>query len=98
MTEAIEKEVLGRIDPPSPLVQSVTEEKPQLASVADKVDVILDSACEQGDNVELDFPDGGLRAWLIVAAAVCVTASTFGVVNSFVQNFLHLVKYADGTW
>jgi hypothetical protein len=83
MTEAIQKEVLERIDPP--LVQSVTAKKPSLDSVADKDDAILDSVCEQGDDVEPDFPDGGLRAWLIVAAAACINASTFGVSNSFVQ-------------
>ncbi|KAF8177232.1 MFS general substrate transporter [Pholiota molesta] len=30
-----------------------------------------------------DFPDGGLRAWLIVCGAMCNTFSTFGYVNSW---------------
>ncbi|KAG8737781.1 hypothetical protein FRC10_007808 [Ceratobasidium sp. 414] len=30
-----------------------------------------------------DFPDGGLRAWLVVAGGVCVTFGTFGFVNTW---------------
>ncbi|KAN0116615.1 MFS general substrate transporter [Russula decolorans] len=30
-----------------------------------------------------DFPDGGLRAWLVVLGSSCATFSTFGLVNSF---------------
>ncbi|EIN07031.1 MFS general substrate transporter [Punctularia strigosozonata HHB-11173 SS5] len=30
-----------------------------------------------------DFPDGGLRAWLVLFGAVCNTAATFGFVNSW---------------
>jgi hypothetical protein len=61
---------------------SVKVEKPPVDGIADTKDV----ADERGGiNTGSDFPDGGLRAWLIVAAAVCVTMSTFGVVNSFVR-------------
>ncbi|TEB39436.1 MFS general substrate transporter [Coprinellus micaceus] len=30
-----------------------------------------------------DFPDGGLRAWLVVGGAMCSTFATFGYVNSW---------------
>ncbi|KDQ13187.1 hypothetical protein BOTBODRAFT_160801 [Botryobasidium botryosum FD-172 SS1] len=30
-----------------------------------------------------DFPDGGLRAWLVVAGALCLSFSTFGFVNAW---------------
>ncbi|KAF9020820.1 MFS general substrate transporter [Hymenopellis radicata] len=30
-----------------------------------------------------DFPDGGLRAWLVVTGAMCNTFTTFGYVNSW---------------
>ncbi|KAG9119730.1 hypothetical protein FRC07_005101, partial [Ceratobasidium sp. 392] len=30
-----------------------------------------------------DFPDGGLRAWLVVLGGVCVTFGTFGFVNTW---------------
>ncbi|KAF8147570.1 MFS general substrate transporter [Crassisporium funariophilum] len=36
----------------------------------------------EGESEE-DFPDGGLRAWLIVCGAMCNTFSTFGYVNSW---------------
>ncbi|KAJ7589158.1 major facilitator superfamily domain-containing protein [Mycena floridula] len=31
----------------------------------------------------LEFPDGGFRAWLVVFGAMCVTFTTFGFVNSW---------------
>ncbi|THU87429.1 MFS general substrate transporter [Dendrothele bispora CBS 962.96] len=34
-------------------------------------------------TVPSDFPDGGLRAWLVVFGAMCNTFSTFGYVNSW---------------
>ncbi|KAH9484578.1 Aspyridones efflux protein apdF [Psilocybe cubensis] len=37
---------------------------------------------EEGE-VEDDYPDGGTRAWLILAGAMCNTFSTFGYVNSW---------------
>lgn len=64
------------------LVQSITKEKPSLDGAA---------VCEQQDNkAEFDFPDGGFRAWLMVFAAFCITASTFGVVNSYVRIFVRI--------
>ncbi|KAJ8700393.1 hypothetical protein PTI98_003422 [Pleurotus ostreatus] len=30
-----------------------------------------------------DFPDGGLRAWLVLSGAMCITFSTFGYVNAW---------------
>ncbi|KAF7309935.1 MFS domain-containing protein [Mycena indigotica] len=35
------------------------------------------------DTSETDFPDGGFRAWLIVAGTVASNASTFGFVNAW---------------
>ncbi|KAI0035057.1 MFS general substrate transporter [Vararia minispora EC-137] len=32
---------------------------------------------------ELDYPDGGFRAWLVIFGAACVTFSTFGYVNTW---------------
>jgi hypothetical protein len=32
---------------------------------------------------EIDFPDGGLRAWLVVAGAACTLFCSFGYINSF---------------
>ncbi|KAK0226953.1 major facilitator superfamily domain-containing protein [Armillaria nabsnona] len=32
---------------------------------------------------EGDFPDGGLRAWLVVGGTMCTTFSTFGYVNAW---------------
>ncbi|THH11858.1 hypothetical protein EW145_g378 [Phellinidium pouzarii] len=32
---------------------------------------------------EEDFPDGGLRAWLVILGGVCITFSSFGFVNSW---------------
>lgn len=79
---------MAQIDRTSPVHQwSVSEEKPHCLDTMPDKDVDA-AACEQGNNVEPDFPDGGLRAWLMVVAAVCVTASSFGVVNSFVRYML----------
>ncbi|KAJ7655398.1 MFS general substrate transporter [Mycena rosella] len=35
------------------------------------------------DPYAADYPDGGVRAWFIVAGGVCTTFSTFGYVNSW---------------
>jgi MCP family monocarboxylic acid transporter-like MFS transporter 10 len=32
---------------------------------------------------EIDYPDGGLRAWLNVVGGVCLFCCSFGVVNSW---------------
>ncbi|KAG8685028.1 hypothetical protein FRC08_013334 [Ceratobasidium sp. 394] len=49
------------------------------------VDVPPDSEELKKDNTALDddFPDGGLRAWLVVLGGVCVTFGTFGFVNTW---------------
>ncbi|TDL27329.1 MFS general substrate transporter [Rickenella mellea] len=35
------------------------------------------------DILDLGFPDGGLRAWLVVFGCACICGSTFGFVNSW---------------
>lgn len=37
--------------------------------------------------LDLDYPDGGLAAWLTVLGGVCITTATFGFVNSYVSMF-----------
>ncbi|KAF8495387.1 MFS general substrate transporter [Gautieria morchelliformis] len=68
---------------PSPDSSHLNVEKPPVDPIADTKHVDEGGAF----NTPSEYPDGGLRAWLIVAAAVCVTVSTFGVVNSFVRVF-----------
>ena len=34
------------------------------------------------DNEEEDFPEGGLRAWLVVLGSFCAMSMVFGIVNS----------------
>lgn len=62
----------------------VDNQQPQEGGAAD---------LEEGGKSDPDYPDGGLRAWLIVVAAVCVMASTFGVVSSWVRYLLHHCIY-----
>ncbi|KAI0310462.1 MFS general substrate transporter [Amylostereum chailletii] len=38
---------------------------------------------QYGKFDEDDFPDGGLKAWMIVFGSACVTFSTFGFINSW---------------
>ncbi|PVF94022.1 MFS general substrate transporter [Serendipita vermifera] len=50
---------------------------------------------EEHPDVEIDFPDGGLRAWSIVFGASCTTLATFGYVNSWgaFQAYYENVKF-----
>ncbi|CAE7233090.1 unnamed protein product [Rhizoctonia solani] len=43
------------------------------------------------------FPDGGLRAWLVVIGSMCVTFGTFGFVNAWgvFQSYYHETILAD---
>ncbi|PPQ91371.1 hypothetical protein CVT25_004138 [Psilocybe cyanescens] len=41
------------------------------------------TSTKEKEETEDDHPDGGSRAWLIVAGAMCNTFSTFGYVNSW---------------
>ncbi|KAI5124365.1 hypothetical protein M0805_008969 [Coniferiporia weirii] len=52
-----------------------------------------------------DFPDGGLRAWLVVFGGICTTFSSFGFVNSwgafqsyYQQNLLQDTSASDIAW
>ncbi|KIM86442.1 hypothetical protein PILCRDRAFT_326420 [Piloderma croceum F 1598] len=38
---------------------------------------------QQPEFLEDEYPDGGLRAWLVVFGTVCDTFSTFGYVNAW---------------
>ncbi|KDR69289.1 hypothetical protein GALMADRAFT_256119 [Galerina marginata CBS 339.88] len=42
-----------------------------------------DTVVTTQEAAESDYPDGGLRAWLIVCGAMCNTFATFGYVNSW---------------
>ncbi|KAJ2919884.1 hypothetical protein MD484_g581, partial [Candolleomyces efflorescens] len=48
----------------------------------EKVEVVEESQAG-ASNLDEDFPDGGLRAWLVVVGAMCNTFATFGYVNSW---------------
>ncbi|PPQ74117.1 hypothetical protein CVT24_012847 [Panaeolus cyanescens] len=41
------------------------------------------SASSSQSVSSIDYPDGGLRAWLIVVGSMCCTFSTFGFVNAW---------------
>ncbi|ESK84786.1 monocarboxylate permease [Moniliophthora roreri MCA 2997] len=41
---------------------------------------VLEASAKKEDT---EFPDGGIRAWLVVFGAMCSTFSTFGFVNSW---------------
>ena len=46
------------------------------------------NSSEAPDRLELEkpttkFPEGGIRAWLVVLGAFCVSFSTFGYMNAF---------------
>ena len=87
-------EILKVPDPNDhPHLQEVHADKPPSDNIGVVKDTNVDVGNEEGSNVEFDYPDGGLRAWLIVAAAACVTTSTFGVVNSFVRRLLYLLVF-----
>lgn len=49
-------------------------------SIEKKAAISPDAAVKDAD---LDFPDGGLRAWLVVASGVAATFSSFGFVNAW---------------
>ncbi|KAJ3476619.1 hypothetical protein NLI96_g11035 [Meripilus lineatus] len=59
--------------PPSVIVLSDDEEK----------NLAVATILVQDEDIP-HFPDGGLRAWLVVAGAYIVLFSTFGVVNTYV--------------
>jgi len=46
-------------------------------------DVMPHEAEAEAAHAKADFPDGGLRAWLVVVGAMCTTFTTFGFVNSW---------------
>ncbi|KAF4603456.1 hypothetical protein EYR38_003869 [Pleurotus pulmonarius] len=56
-----------------------------------QISVLLDETKEGKPEFETnvvaaesdDFPDGGLRAWLVLSGAMCITFSTFGYVNAW---------------
>ncbi|KAJ3512139.1 hypothetical protein NLJ89_g3699 [Agrocybe chaxingu] len=59
---------------PSDIVERLSVDKEKY----DVVEVAVSPV--QGDG---EFPDGGLKAWLIVCGAMCNTFATFGYVNSW---------------
>ena len=87
MSEKAKDEAPQSSDFPQP-VQSVIEHQPSLDSVTvvDEHEQ-QDDKVNKDDNADSDFPEGGLRAWLMVIAATGLVMATFGVVNSFVRHF-----------
>ncbi|KDQ19991.1 hypothetical protein BOTBODRAFT_142625 [Botryobasidium botryosum FD-172 SS1] len=62
---------------------SIEGQEPRvLGTVNTKEENTVESSLPAKD-VDLAFPDGGLRAWLVVTGAVCVSFSTFGFVNAW---------------
>lgn len=46
-----------------------------------QLDTIM--APEKPTAPDREFPEGGIRAWLVVLGAYCVSFSTFGYMNAF---------------
>lgn len=53
---------------------------PPLKTENEKIEVGVATS----EALDLDYPDGGLAAWLTVLGGVCITTATFGFVNSYV--------------
>lgn len=54
------------------------------------------------EKPEAKYPEGGLKAWLVVFGCWCTTLASFGVMNTFSQfqayiSAHQLVDYTDGT-
>jgi len=45
--------------------------------------IATQTSLELGHLLEDDYPDGGLKAWLVVSGGVFVTLSTFGYINAW---------------
>ncbi|KXN82265.1 Riboflavin transporter MCH5 [Leucoagaricus sp. SymC.cos] len=60
-------------------------------------DAKLSENAQQAASTQDDFPDGGLRAWIVVAGAMWSSFATFGFVNSWgplTVTFIHQVFQA----
>lgn len=60
--------------PPPPLGELLSVEGPDAAALV---------PVTATDEDEYEYPEGGLRAWLVVAGSFLVYFASFGVVNSF---------------
>jgi len=61
---------------PSPLVMSPAEEKPSQKDRGTEAALQVTAALTIED--EEDFPDGGLRAWLVVVGCFAINSMTVG--------------------
>ncbi|KAJ6519091.1 major facilitator superfamily domain-containing protein [Mycena sanguinolenta] len=62
---------------PESLNVYVLSEQEKAAQLGDETNV------HEGASSEPEFPDGGLRAWLVVVGTMCGSISTFGYVNAW---------------
>ncbi|TFK18872.1 hypothetical protein FA15DRAFT_234859 [Coprinopsis marcescibilis] len=77
---------MGVLESPSPLTPlsttgSVSGSMPKLAK--EKEDVQTVTVAVDWKDEEIHYPDGGLRAWLVISGAMCCTCSTFGFANAW---------------
>ncbi|KAH8117270.1 MFS general substrate transporter [Phellopilus nigrolimitatus] len=63
------------------------------------------AAIQEPECKDDEFPDGGLRAWLVILGAICTTFSSFGFVNSwgafqsyYEQTMLRDTSASDIAW
>lgn len=54
-----------------------------VSGTAEKSDSIPYTPSEESPPEIDDYPDGGLRAWMVVCGTMCTTFSTFGYVNAW---------------
>ncbi|KAF8910907.1 MFS general substrate transporter [Gymnopilus junonius] len=60
-------------------------------------DTTVTNAVRRSKETSADFPDGGLRAWLVVVGAMCNTFASFGYVNTWgiFQNYYETTLLKD---
>ncbi|KDQ19997.1 hypothetical protein BOTBODRAFT_170029 [Botryobasidium botryosum FD-172 SS1] len=83
VTDVSRAETRERDVPDEASITSSVEDHGQVPKAANtKEESAVESSLPVKD-IDLTFPDGGLRAWLVVMGAVCLTFSTFGFVNAW---------------
>lgn len=95
-SQGMENEPCQRTECPAPTKErdSRSATNPTTRSWQDRFSFQSDSEKKKTDGLvtvvtpdsredEIDYPDGGLRAWLVVSGAACCTFSTFGFANAW---------------
>lgn len=62
---------------------STTEIESAIFSAGEEAVAVGASDGPKGHSVPHEFPEGGLRAWLVVFGCWCISFASFGYVNSF---------------